>query len=207
MDTMSLNADLLSTMVEDLLTISRIEEKRFKLEWKKYNIYEVCAQVLSQLEPKRSEKKVFITYNIDEDINLYGDAQKIAQVFRIIIDNAIKYIPRECSLHIKAQAHYTGKYNQTAKDGVLIQFIDDGNGIPEDELPYIFERFFRSRQVSDIPGTGLGLPIAKELVQLHEGEIFVESLINEGATFSIFLPNIKNSPQIKKNEKIIEGVR
>ncbi|NHI93436.1 MAG: PAS domain S-box protein [Candidatus Lokiarchaeota archaeon] len=208
MQTMNLNADLLLNMVEDLLTISRIEEKKFKLDWKEYNIFDICAEVAAQLEPKRDEKKVFITYDIAEDIILNGDSKKIAQVFRIIVDNAIKYIPSECILHVRAQDHYFGEYNSKNRDGVLIQFIDNGNGIPEDELQYIFERFFRSREVADIPGTGLGLPIAKEIVQLHVGEIFAESEFGKGSKFTIFLPRLNNLPnKIEERENLLKEIK
>ncbi|MHA1376696.1 MAG: sensor histidine kinase [Promethearchaeota archaeon] len=75
-------------------------------------------------------------------------------------------------------------------DGVLFQIKDYGIGISEEDLPSIFQRFFRSEQVSDIPGTGLGLSIAKELVKLHDGEVWAQSDYGHGSTFSIFLPII-----------------
>ncbi len=77
------------------------------------------------------------------------------------------------------------------KDGVLFQIKDQGLGISKEDLPLIFQRFFRSEQVSNIPGTGLGLSIAKELLKLHDGEVWAHSDYGHSSTFSIFLPIIE----------------
>lgn len=81
-----------------------------------------------------------------------------------------------------------GKYNGRGTDGILFQFIDSGIGIREADIPKLFQRFFRAEDVRDIPGTGLGLPIALELARIHKGEIYVESTHGKGSTFSVFLP-------------------
>ncbi len=86
--------------------------------------------------------------------------------------------------------NYDGKMNPSSQDGTLLQVVDKGRGIPSTDLPHLFERFFRASNVADISGTGLGLTIAKELLNLHGGQIFINSEIGKGSTFSIFLPRM-----------------
>ena len=138
-----------------------------------------------------NEKNITFRVDINEEIKLFGDSNKVDQIFRVFIDNAIKYSKEKNTIEIKAIDHYKGKYNPDAKDGVLFQFEDNGIGISEKDISSIFQRFFRSDQVSDIPGTGLGLPIAKELIELHNGEVYVESEHGKGATFYVFFPRIE----------------
>ena len=116
---------------------------------------------------------------------------KIDQIFRIFIDNAIKYSRERNNIEIKAIDNYKGKFNKNNEDGILFQFKDTGIGISDKEISSIFQRFYRSEQVTDIPGTGLGLAIAKELINLHSGEVYVESELGKGTTFYIFLPRIE----------------
>jgi signal transduction histidine kinase len=103
----------------------------------------------------------------------------------------MKYSNEKNSIEVKAIDHYKGQYNSRAQDGVLFKFEDKGIGISEKDISSIFQRFFRSDQVSDIPGTGLGLPIAKELIELHNGEVYVESEYGKGAIFYVFFPRIE----------------
>jgi len=113
----------------------------------------------------------------------------------------LKYSDEQTTIKIKAIDNYKGPYNLQMRDGVIIHFHDTGRGIRKNDLPYLFERFFRSEDVRDIPGTGLGLAIAQELIVLHEGEIFVESEFGKGSIFSVFLPRItKILKEPEKNE-------
>ena len=126
--------------------------------------------------------------DVDENIRLKGDSKRMDHIFRIIIDNAIKYSTINSKVEIKALDNYNGKYNPEEKSSILIQIKDYGIGIPQKDLQHIFDRFYRSDQVKDITGTGLCLSIARELVHLHRGEIYVESEVGKGSTFYIFLP-------------------
>ncbi len=190
MNILDLNADLLAQMIEDLLLVSRIDEKRIKLEWKKYNLKDLLNEVLYVLEPKRREKEIEITLEADNDILLFGDQKRIGQIFRNLVDNAIKYSPKGSKIVVKTIDNYLGKYNQLKKEGVLIQVIDNGRGIHKDEISHLFQRFFRSDEIREISGTGLGLSIARDLARNHQGEIFVDSEYGKGSTFSVFLPRI-----------------
>ena len=190
MEGISKNTTLLHKLAEDILVLSRIDEKRLELEWMEYNPLEIINEILSLMKQIGKEKGLVFELDMDENIRLKGDSRRIDQIFRIIIDNAIKYSKPNSKIKIKAIKDYQGKYNSHKKLGVLFQFEDQGIGIHDSDLPRLFERFFRSDQVADISGTGLGLSIAKELVELHNGEIFVESEYGKGSIFSIFLPKI-----------------
>ncbi len=188
MDGISRNIHLLNNLAEDILTISRIDEKRLELEWKEYKPLGIINEILNLMEPIGQEKNIDFEVNVDDNIILRGDPKRIDQVFRIIIDNAFKYSEENSIVEIKSIDNYQGKYNLNEKSGVLLQFKDSGRGISKEDLPHIFERFFRSSNVSEIAGTGLGLAIAKDIIEAHKGRVIVESELGKGTTFHLFLP-------------------
>jgi len=189
MEGISRNILLLNELAEDILIISRIDENRLKLEFSEYRPLEIINEILTLMEPIGKEKNIEFKVEIDEQIRLNGDPKRIEQVFRIIIDNSIKYSNQFSKIEILAITNYLGKYNPNKDSGVLFQFKDYGRGIPKEDLPEIFNRFFRASNMNEIAGTGLGLAIAKDLTQAHKGNIFVESELEKGTTFNIFLPN------------------
>ena len=187
------NIYLLKDLIEDILMLSRIDEKKIRIAQEEYNPSKLIEEILNLMQPIGNDKNFTFHVNIPKDLRLYGDPKRIDQVFRIFIDNAIKYSNNRGKIIIQATDNYDGVYNKQGKKGVLFEIIDQGIGISEKDLPRIFDRFFRSEQVSDIPGTGLGLSIAKELVNLHDGEVFVTSEVGKGSNFSIFLPCYNNN--------------
>lgn len=190
MDSLYRNATLMYELVDDLLFISRIDEKRIKLSYELFKIYDIIDGIVNQLEPKKKEKNISILNLVGSDLVIFGDEKRISQVFRILLDNAIKYSNDNKSINITATKNYMGKYNPHGYQGVLICFSDEGIGIKEKDLPFIFDRFYRSPEVrGNYIGTGLGLAIAKDLVNLHNGEIYIESELTIGSRFFIFLPN------------------
>ncbi len=194
------SSSLLNQMIEDLLIISRIEAGRIKLQPTTYKLWEVLNALVTQLDSKGQVKQLTIQADVPPEIELFGDPMRIGQIFRILLDNAIKYSPEQSTIKINAIDHYQGDYNPTGVNGSLIQVSDTGLGISEEDLPHIFERFFRADMVREIEGTGLGLSIAKELVLLHQGEIYVESELAKGSTFSVFFPVNQNMDE-KKHDK------
>ena len=168
--------------------ISKIDEPSISLKWQKYNPGDIIKQVVDQLESKIKEKNLEITLENSNCNQLIGDTHQIAQIFRILIDNAIKYSLEGDNISIHMSGNYTGKYNPKNCEGTLIEIIDTGRGITNEDLKFIFRRFFRSDDVAHIPGTGLGLSIAQELLVLHQGEIYAESDLEWVLLFPCFFP-------------------
>lgn len=194
MEMLSRNAISMNQLLDGLLLITFIDQGKFTLNWIPYHPLEILKSVLRELEPLQRNKGLTTEYDVNEDLQLYGDPKHISQIFRIIIDNAIKYSNKNGKIRVKAIDHYLGKYNENNLDGVLFEIKDEGCGIKESEIPLIFNRFFRGEGVSNIQDTGLGLSIACELTELHQGEINVESIYGVGSTFFIFLPRLTSPP-------------
>ncbi|NHI93839.1 MAG: hypothetical protein EAX96_15230 [Candidatus Lokiarchaeota archaeon] len=187
------NALLLMELLENLLVLSKIDEKKTELNLEKIHVHSLINEIIIQMELRLNEKKMEIKIDCDKGISIFGDKLKVAQIFRILIDNAIKYSDRDSKIEIIVIDHYKGKYNKNSLDGLLIQFIDHGIGIHPKDQERIFDRFFRSSRVYEISGTGLGLTIAKELTEIHKGKIYVESELDKGSKFIVFLPRLNNS--------------
>ncbi|MFX0124969.1 MAG: PAS domain S-box protein, partial [Candidatus Hodarchaeota archaeon] len=190
------NSRVLSELIEDLLLFSRIDEKRIDLKYTRFDFPSLITDVVSQMIPRLKTRNIEVdTTDVERNVSISGDRGKIAQIIRILLDNAYKYSKEDSHIKISMKNHYQGLYNPESKDGILIQVIDQGIGIKEKEIPLLFQRFFRSEEVEGIPGTGLGLAIAKELTLVHHGEIFVESTYGKGSIFSVFLPHIETNDQ------------
>ncbi|MHA1376697.1 MAG: MASE3 domain-containing protein [Promethearchaeota archaeon] len=127
------NIFLLKELVDDILTLSRIDERKVRLKWEEYNLLSIIGDILTLMEPIGNEKNITFSVDIDKNIKLYGDTIKIDQIFRIFIDNAIKYSKEGNKIEIRAINHYKGKYNMDEKDGVLFQIKDYGIGISEED--------------------------------------------------------------------------
>ncbi|MFX0073055.1 MAG: sensor histidine kinase, partial [Candidatus Hermodarchaeota archaeon] len=191
------NISILNELIEDILTLSRFEENEIKLNLETCHPRKIINDVFLLMEPRLKANEIELIVEIDDDIVLVGDKQRMNQIFRIFIDNSIKYSSKNSTIKIKAENNYNGKHNPNGDKGILFQIIDYGRGIPKEDIPKLFQRFFRSIDVKDIPGTGLGLSIARELIKLHDGEVFVESEIGKGTIFSIFIPKKDNYKLIK----------
>ncbi|MFX0030011.1 MAG: MASE3 domain-containing protein [Candidatus Hermodarchaeota archaeon] len=190
MDGIKRNIHLLNELAEDILLLLRIDENMLHLELKEYSPLDIITEILYLLEPVAKKKIISFEIDVDESLRLNGDSKRIDQIFRIIIDNAIKYSKENSKIEIQAINNYKGKYNLNDTPGILFKFRDYGRGIPEEDLPHVFERFYRSSNVDEIPGTGLGLAIAKDLIETHNGEIFIESELEKGSIFYVYLPRV-----------------
>ena len=151
------------------------------------------------MDSKRAEREIVINSNIPSKIEFLGDGKRLSQVFQILLDNAFKYSKRRSNVRIEVLDHYSGEFNEKAVDGILIEFIDSGKGIPEKDLPYVFDRYFRSENILEIPGSGVGLDIAKTIIESHNGEIHVRSEFGYGTVVSIFIPRVLNVKDVIDN--------
>lgn len=182
----------LKQIIEDILIISKIESRELKLEMTTFKLGKVLNNITAQFDSRLREFSVILQLEIHPSLEICGDTKRIGKIFSILLDNAIKFSPdEESTVKIIAIDEYRGAYNPEDVHGVLIQVIDSGKGIPENDIPHIFDRFYKSIDTKDAPGVGIGLFIAKTLVNHHQGQIFVRSKIGKGSTFSVFLPRLE----------------
>ncbi|RMF28333.1 MAG: GAF domain-containing protein [Chloroflexi bacterium] len=185
------NADRLSLLVNDLLDISRMETGRLKLDIGPFAIGGIIAQIVNAFQERAEAKQISLSAQVPADLPLArGDPRRIEQVLTNLVGNAINYTPEGGSVTIQVRS--VGDYLQ-------VDVADTGIGIPPEEQEKIWERFYRvdhplvTRQI----GTGLGLPIVKSLVEMHGGEVWLESAVGEGSTFSFTLPIWLDEPSTK----------
>jgi len=175
------HSERLANLIGDLLALSALESGDSSLELVPLPIISVVRHACNLLEQKANSKGITIIINgIEGASPVLADHSRIEQVLINLLDNAIKYTPENGS--VKFSAHDAG--------GMLkIAVTDTGNGIPPKDLPRIFERFYRVDSARDREqgGTGLGLSIVKHIVQLHGGDVSVESTLGQGSTFSFTL--------------------
>jgi signal transduction histidine kinase len=129
------------------------------------------------------EKRQQLDLDIPEKMpQVLGNPIRLKQMLNNLLGNAIKYTPRNGAICLKAQV---------AGSQIILQVTDNGPGISLDDQPFIFNKFFRGRNISDeAPGAGLGLAIVKSIVENHQGRIWVESAPEAGSTFTVVLPTI-----------------
>jgi PAS domain S-box-containing protein len=181
------NADRLSNLVNDLLNISKIDTGNESLKLELVDIDEVVSNVVTNLSGRAEHERKNIDVQVMIEPKLppiQADPLKLTQIITNIVDNAFNYTYEGGSIEIKA-------VSQSDKQHVLISVKDSGIGIPEEFRERIWERFERNEEhalVMDVPGTGLGLPIVKNLVDMHGGRVWFESEVGVGTTFFVLMP-------------------
>lgn len=174
----------LSRLIGDLLTLARADSNEQLINPEAFLIDELLRNVAEQFGPIADIKGIKMNNDIEDNILYFGDKARIHQLLIILMDNALKYTMPGGQLLITSK-----------KDGssLRINIEDTGSGIPEKDLPFIFDRFYRSDKdrTKETGGTGLGLSIAKWIAEAHGGQIYAESRLHEGSRFTIILP-IKN---------------
>jgi signal transduction histidine kinase len=175
--------DRLERLVEDLFQLTRLESRRFELHLEDVDAGSIVREAIESLAGlARREAELTLTAQIgDGNLTCTCDRQRLVQVLQNLIRNAIRFTPQGGII--------VGTAERT-DDTIAISVHDTGVGIPPESLPNIFQRFFRAEQSRSraAGGSGLGLAIAKELVEAMGGTISVESILNEGSTFTISLP-------------------
>jgi two-component system phosphate regulon sensor histidine kinase PhoR len=179
-----LDANRLAQLIDDLLDLSKIESGKLSLELKPCSITSIVDKVLVRLKRSIKDKSIVIHKDIPRALpNVLADEAGIIQVLFNLIDNAIKYNRQKGEITIQARS----------KDVfVQVDISDTGVGIPEKDLPRIYERFYRvdKARSRELGGTGLGLSIVKHIVQAHQGEVNVHSILGQGSTFSFTIPSV-----------------
>lgn len=180
-------ADRLYRLINDILSLSELEQRKIKTKEESINIEKSVIEVLSMLKGQSEDKNIELSMNIQEGLkSLNGDPDKLKQMLINLIDNSIKYTPENGKVVVEAY----NLLDKPGRDNVVIKVSDNGIGIPKQHIPRLFERFYRvdkarSRKVG---GTGLGLAIVKHIVILFNGKIEVYSEEGKGTEFKIIIP-------------------
>lgn len=184
------NIERLSILLNDLLDISRIESGRVTLNIRPVNLYEIAEEVVTEtLRRSQTENKpMALSVNAPKDLPpVIGDKDRVRQILSNLINNAYNYTPENGVIHVNI--HQQNKELQ-------VDVQDNGIGIKPEDQARLFERFYRGEHplVLATPGTGLGLPIVRQLVEMHKGRLWMQStgIPGEGSTFSFTLPIDKN---------------
>jgi signal transduction histidine kinase len=173
---------LLARLVGDLRDLSLAEAGELRLEKQLTDIRDVIRQTITVIEPRLASKRIVLTVTLpDEPVLVEIDPQRIQQVLLNILSNAERYTPEDGQITLSAVNFNTE---------VHISVTDSGPGIAPEDLPYVFERFWRGDRSRSraTGGTGLGLAIAKQFVEAHGGRIWAESTLGKGSTFAFSLP-------------------
>ncbi|EGO64839.1 sensor histidine kinase [Acetonema longum] len=183
------NIIYVNRLIDDLVLFSKLDMQKLEFHYEAVSIRPFMNDLMEEYRFDCEEKNIGFHYRVelDEDVWLNVDGKRVHQAFRNIISNAVQHGP-ETGLSIEVRLCRQG-------DFVCIDIKDNGPGIPEDKLPFIFDRFYRieTERPKSFAGTGLGLAIARELLESQGGKLTVSSIINEGACFSIMLPILRDS--------------
>ncbi len=183
--------DRLRTMAVSMLDLSRAEAGSFELNPEDVDLVSAGRSVLDEFQAQAQTKGVTLSIDGDEGQTAWCDEQRLVQVLRALIDNAVKYSPQGSSVRLSTAL-------EDAEAVVVV--ADDGPGISAKELPHVFERFHRGREErGTTTGAGLGLSIARELTEMMGGDISAESPSGGGARFSVRLPRIPGGRRRRAN--------
>lgn len=171
--------DALSQMAQELLDLSKIESGQVELVLRKVEPMAVLKSAANRMHLQAERAGVNLIVETTSSSSVQGDASRIEQVLVNLIHNAVKFTKRGGSVTLSAKEE---------EGAVVFAVRDSGAGIPADDLPRIFERFYRVDKSRAGSGTGLGLSIAKHIVEAHGGKIWAESREGEGSTFSFSIP-------------------
>jgi two-component system phosphate regulon sensor histidine kinase PhoR len=176
-------------IVKDLDLITKLETGDMNLERADFDIVELVESVFELLEMKASKKKITLAFDLEytEPIMVNGDRDKIQQVISNLLVNSIKYGHENGTTEVSVE--------NLIKNKVIVRVTDNGEGIPENHLPRVFERFYRVDQSGnrEVGGSGLGLSIVKHIIEAHDEKIYVESVSEVGSEFSFTLEKAQNT--------------
>ncbi|AQX55095.1 sensor histidine kinase [Priestia flexa] len=172
----------LSQLSSNLLKLASLDAEHHPFHHKTYDLDEQIRHVILALEPQWTEKELEIELDL-ERVRIEGDEELLEQVWLNLLSNSIKYTHQSGTIEVSMSS---------VKEGVTVSVKDTGIGIDEEDQKYIFESFYTVDKSRSLKSNGLGLAISKKIVNLHEGSISVESRINKGSTFTVFLPDKKS---------------
>lgn len=179
LDKMQEQLGYLTAIMEDVLQLARLQARRMEFNPVWLNLDALCRTILEEFQshPQAVQRLQYLSTGAHSKV--YVDKRLMRQIFSNLISNALKYSPKEKMVHVQLREQNTD---------VILEICDKGIGIPPTDLQHLFEPFHRGENVGVVAGTGLGLVIVKEAVELHGGTITVKSLIGTGTTVTVQLP-------------------
>ena len=172
--------DRLTQLVEELTELSRIETGKAELKKEPIDLNKLVEEVIAQLSPQAERQQLSISREFATNLpSVLADKDRVRQVITNLVHNAIKFTPAGGRITITSRA---------LEGSVVVHIADTGIGIPEEDLPRVFERFYKGDKARAGGGTGMGLAIAKHVIQAHGGNIWVRSEEGKGSTFAFSLP-------------------
>lgn len=176
------NSNRLSTLTSNMLLLCKLENQEMVIDKKLYRLDEQIRKVILFLEDKWTKKEIVLDLHLSS-LMYYGSEKLLEQVWFNLIDNAIKFSPIGGKIKIQIKVTETS---------VFVQIEDHGKGMDEETIKHIFEKFYQGDSSRKEQGNGLGLALVKRILNLCNGEISVQSILNQGSTFSVCLPILKH---------------
>lgn len=169
----------ISETLKNILDLAWSETDKSKMNGDRVNLSGLMNEIKEIASKIAIRKEIMIEGSVEENINVFGKKDKLFRAILNLIDNAIKYTPKQGKVLISLQI---------LKNTAVIKVNDTGIGISKNDLNHIFERFYRGAKTGQIAGVGLGLAIAKSIINAHKGKIKIESIVNKGTTITVSLP-------------------
>lgn len=180
LDSSTEEADRMKILIDEMLCLARNEDARSAFCPVDAPVSDMIERLVMAMEPVAYESGADLSYDIEDDLHLRCDVEKLRHALQTLLENAIKYAGRSKRIHLSAKRE---------RRTILIMVKNDGEPIPASDLPHLFERFYRADASRSGHGYGLGLSIAKQMIELHRGRIEVRSCEEEGTTFIVRLPS------------------
>lgn len=199
------NAQRMQTIIDDLRASAQLDANEFSVVLAPISIHKTLENAIQPFSHMLAEKNQTISNNTHEELPpIMGDQTRLVQVFTNLLSNAHKYSPPDTTIHITAEVieRYVDQRGQSRGRMMKIILRDEGYGMSDEDLSRLFkERYFRSENplTKDQPGTGLGMMLTQGIIRKHNGEIWVESTLGEGSTFTIVLPVASAREQAQHN--------
>lgn len=173
----------ISHLLDDILLFGKTEAAKLEYQPTEIELNQFCGDIVSQVQLANSNQQSINFVSEDNCTTAYFDSKMLQHILTNLLSNAIKYSPADNSVTLKLCC---------SDENIIFQIQDAGIGISVEDQQQIFEPFYRGGNIDNIPGTGLGLAIVKTIVDLHGGEIAVESQVGVGTTFTVRLPSVKD---------------
>lgn len=187
LDIISIESARLARLIDDILIISDIESGKMAVSGQDINVKQALEETIEVLRPLAASNNIAIHLDCGYEMYLGGDIGRFKQMALNLIENAIKYSGRGRNVYISAEKKNKASAADSEEDRIVIMVRDEGIGIAPENIPRLFERFYRvdKSRSKDLGGTGLGLAIVKHIAALFDAEVGVESKVGEGSTFTV----------------------